>query len=734
MSLVGFVLCSAAALYLFYPRIAAWAIRAKVMAKLERRLDRKVSAGSIDVDRDGHAVLENLTVSGPTDGDAPLVRIERVVVDYDFWASWTGEARVYQVMVEGAHGAALRTEDGADNFSDILRRFSERDGNRSESSGRGMRPDKLIVKGSSFELRDDKSGVSLVAGDIALFAGREGPATMTVSGIAMSTSLGPEASLGQVVATADLASIKDTAAFELSGGRVSLWPGMSLTGIRGTLAEGDEPGHFAVNLEGGYGGVEGTLWNAEGWLDPWTQLGSIAMKADRFTFDRIAPVLEDSIVVDYEDTSVDAEFAVNLEKWGAEFNGRFDLTGLNVFHPFIAEKPVRDISVSGPISGTFERSSRKIIVSEADLHSRGVEYKIQAFAFLPGGTDPETGERRTRRRVGGKLTIPRISCQAMLNGIPEELTPYIHDTKLRGKFDAEIEVDIDWEDLDKTRLVARGGLKDLSRGKPVCTVRKIPEAIDAKRFKESFVHYVEVEKDEWTAITIGPENPDFVPIWDVSPYLLNSLMTTEDSRFYKHHGFIATEFRTALIKDLKAGYFKFGASSITMQMVRNVMLYREKTLARKLQELFLTWYIETELEKDRIFEIYVNAIEYGPGIYGIGPAARHFFNKHPRDLNAKEAAFFSSILPGPKSRYRQYCENRLWRWTQAKIERILRLMVKRERMTEAELDEALATPFEFVRPEDLDERKCLKMVKEAIEAARPTNPLDKDEDDEDEDE
>ena len=74
--------------------------------------------------------------------------------------------------------------------------------------------------------------------------------------------------------------------------------------------------------------------------------------------------------------------------------------------------------------------------------------------------------------------------------------------------------------------------------------------------------------------------------------MIKSIVSTEDSAFYKHRGFITSEFRTALVNDLKASGFRFGASSITMQMVKNVLLYREKTLARKLQELFLTWHVE----------------------------------------------------------------------------------------------------------------------------------------------
>ena len=105
-------------------------------------------------------------------------------------------------------------------------------------------------------------------------------------------------------------------------------------------------------------------------------------------------------------------------------------------------------------------------------------------------------------------------------------------------------------------------------------------------------------------------------------------MTTEDNGFFKHRGWVTPEFKTALRRNLAGGGFRLGASSITMQMVKNVLLSREKTLSRKLQELFLVWYIEKMLPKERILELYFNAIEFGPRIYGIGAAARHYFGKH----------------------------------------------------------------------------------------------------------
>ena len=136
-------------------------------------------------------------------------------------------------------------------------------------------------------------------------------------------------------------------------------------------------------------------------------------------------------------------------------------------------------------------------------------------------------------------------------------------------------------------------------------------------------------------------------------------MTTEDNGFFKHRGWVTSEFKSALRRNLQRGGFRLGASSITMQMTKNVLLTQEKTLSRKLQELFLVWYLEQNLPKERILELYFNAIEFGPRIYGIGAATRHYFGKKPRELTPLEAAFFSSILPSPKRRYVQYCHGAL---------------------------------------------------------------------------
>ena len=123
---------------------------------------------------------------------------------------------------------------------------------------------------------------------------------------------------------------------------------------------------------------------------------------------------------------------------------------------------------------------------------------------------------------------------------------------------------------------------------------------------------------------------------DISPYFVHAVLAHEDAGFFSHHGFSEMHIRSALIRNLQEGRYVVGASTITMQLVKNVFLHREKTLARKIQEVLLTWWIERVMPKRDILELYLNVIEYGPGIYGIRRGARHYFNRLPAQLSPAE--------------------------------------------------------------------------------------------------
>jgi monofunctional biosynthetic peptidoglycan transglycosylase len=129
--------------------------------------------------------------------------------------------------------------------------------------------------------------------------------------------------------------------------------------------------------------------------------------------------------------------------------------------------------------------------------------------------------------------------------------------------------------------------------------------------------------------------------------LVLCVVNAEDAKFFHHGGFDWAQVEDALETNFDEGGYRRGASTITMQVARNLFLWRGKSLVRKVLEVYLTWRLEQTLTKERILELYLNAAEWGPGIYGIGEASRHYFAKLPSELTLGESALLAAILPKP---------------------------------------------------------------------------------------
>ena len=147
---------------------------------------------------------------------------------------------------------------------------------------------------------------------------------------------------------------------------------------------------------------------------------------------------------------------------------------------------------------------------------------------------------------------------------------------------------------------------------------------------------------------VGVRNPSWVSLSRVSPHIIDAVVAAEDDAFFQHDGFDFEELKNSLKADLKKKRFARGASTITMQVTRNLYLTEVKTLLRKLTEKYLTYRLEKTLTKNRILELYLNIAEWGPGIYGIGQASGYYFGKGPSELNLNEAALLAVILPNPR--------------------------------------------------------------------------------------
>jgi monofunctional biosynthetic peptidoglycan transglycosylase len=184
-----------------------------------------------------------------------------------------------------------------------------------------------------------------------------------------------------------------------------------------------------------------------------------------------------------------------------------------------------------------------------------------------------------------------------------------------------------------------------------CRIGEIPAELSPHRFESAWHREVKGPDKQPLEIESGPGSPDWVPYDAISPYMEAAVLVCEDGRFEHHHGFDYEAIQNSIKDNLIKGRFVRGASTISMQLAKNLYLGKEKTLGRKLQEAVLTLLLEQELDKRELMELYLNVIEYGPGIYGIGPAAHYYFAKRASDLSLGQALYIASILPNPEHQH-----------------------------------------------------------------------------------
>ncbi|MDA8412162.1 MAG: transglycosylase domain-containing protein [Desulfobacteraceae bacterium] len=187
---------------------------------------------------------------------------------------------------------------------------------------------------------------------------------------------------------------------------------------------------------------------------------------------------------------------------------------------------------------------------------------------------------------------------------------------------------------------------------------------------------------------VGPKNRYWTPSSRIPAEMKWAVILAEDSNFYKHEGFDVKAIKNAIKYDLEKKSLKRGASTITQQTAKNLFLSREKTITRKLKEIYLAWRMEQELTKGRIIELYLNVVELGPMVHGIGHGSRYYFGKPASALTPRECAFLAAMLPGPRLAYNPY---RNLGKVLKRSDMILRLMRQKGVLDESEYQAAMVS-------------------------------------------
>jgi Transglycosylase len=351
--------------------------------------------------------------------------------------------------------------------------------------------------------------------------------------------------------------------------------------------------------------------------------------------------------------------------------GEGKIHGLSLRSAALSDEPVAGLELAFRINarGHLDASQARVEASEVDLGS---------IRVLVQGDYERTA---TSLRVHGAVELPLTACQAMLDSVPRGLVSKLHGIRMAGSFGLKGKVAFDTAHLD--RGFSAGW--DLAN---TCRVVEAPIEIDVGRFQKPFRHTAYDPEGHPVEIEAGPGTPSYTELRGISKFMEVAVITTEDGGFHRHHGFDQEAIKNSIRENLRRRKFVRGASTISMQLAKNLYLDRTKNLARKLQEAILTMYLEQELTKEQILELYLNVIEFGPMIYGISPAARHYFNATAADLSLSQALYIASIMPNPKVQHFGPDGALTPAWT-SYLRKLMKIAHDRHNITDDELDEGL---------------------------------------------
>ena len=254
----------------------------------------------------------------------------------------------------------------------------------------------------------------------------------------------------------------------------------------------------------------------------------------------------------------------------------------------------------------------------------------------------------------------------------------------------------------------------------IVSLALLPPVSDLANRKANISIQVKDWHGNYHPFVVGPKNRYWTPSAVIPLEMKWAVILAEDSNFYKHEGIDVKAIKNAIKYDLEKKSFARGASTITQQVAKNLYLSREKTISRKIKEIVLAKRMEQELTKGRIIELYLNVIELGPMVYGIGHGAQYYFGKPASALTPRECAFIAAMLPGPRMAYNPY--KNLGKVLK-RSNMILRLLHNKGVLSDVEFSQAMTeTPNIGRLQKKVDESIKKVEVLSNISSARKTDP------------
>jgi hypothetical protein len=382
---------------------------------------------------------------------------------------------------------------------------------------------------------------------------------------------------------------------------------------------------------------------------------------------------------------------VSVLQKSVALDGRGRIQSFLLSHDALAEAPIGpfDIGLGGSLS--------------AKKNDEGLEVKLVKGTFELGDLNTafsaDFKREQERWEVGVDAELEPLEFSELLRSIPPKLLPHVEGIKAKGPLSATMHLRIDSAKLDDTEL-------DIDIDTKRFKVERLSAELDFNALRHMFTTRFEMPEDDNGDRVIyqralGPGAERFVPLSDMSPLLPLAVMAQEDASFRKHKGVSLFHLRGSLVDNLKKGRFVRGGSTVTMQLARNLFLNRRKTLSRKIEEIIVAWLLERRFDKDELMALYLNAVEFGPDIFGVREASQHYFALHPRALSPAQTAWLIKLLPGPRLYYAQFKKKRLNRGFKDNLNWLMRHMIRKGFMEQSQYEPVTETSL-FEEPRAIE--------------------------------
>jgi hypothetical protein len=322
----------------------------------------------------------------------------------------------------------------------------------------------------------------------------------------------------------------------------------------------------------------------------------------------------------------------NIEKSGGELHvdGFTSITNFTINHPKIASKDVVIQKARFDYHFLFGENFVAIDSSSSVLLNK---MKFHPYVAYHNETD---------KIYTLKVAIPKMKAQDFISSLPKGLFTHFEGMEADGNFDYHL-------NFVYNKNNPNAVVFDSKLNKENIIITKYGEA-NLNKLNGEFVYRAIINDVPQRPILVGQANPNYTPLNQISPFLRKCVLTTEDPSFFSHKGFINEAFKQSIVKNIRTKKFSRGGSTISMQLIKNTFLKREKTVSRKLEEILLVYIMENNkiVSKERMLEVYFNIIEWGPNVYGIGEASNFYFQKRPSELTLNECLYLANIIPSPK--------------------------------------------------------------------------------------